>query len=212
MRRLLLLLYFFTRGREKKKSYENHEKSVRVPKKSQGSSRSKRRDSASLIISSEKIGNEHTSNPQVSLQRARNTVFYPLTRPFINARAHTHINVAHTSHGCNNTHKKKNWGRERRVFRMQFNNNSVSNPLSPTTGAGGGGEEICRDFLKVCFFVLPARKKLTECILLSQGACFRENCKYSHAHAEGLGAQLPQVRVSSFFLFFADAERDEQRT
>jgi hypothetical protein len=49
---------------------------------------------------------------------------------------------------------------------MQFNN-SVSNPLSPTTGAGGGGEEICRDFLKVCFFVLPARKKLTECILLS---------------------------------------------
>ena len=74
---------------------------------------------------------------------------------------------------------------------MQFNN-SLSNPLSPSTGAGGGGEEICRDFLK--------------------GACFRENCKYSHAHAEGLGAQLPQVRVSSFFLFFADAERDEQRT
>jgi hypothetical protein len=55
---------------------------------------------------------------------------------------------------------------------------------------------------KGLLFILPARKKLTECILLSQGACFRENCKYSHAHAEGLGAQLPQVCVSYEFFCF----------
>ena len=92
---------------------------------------------------------------------------------------------------------------------MQFNN-SLSNPLSPPTGAGGGGEEICRDFLKVYFIICYTSDdtaNLTERVLLfQQGACFRENCKYSHAHAEGLCAQLPQVSVSSFFLFFADAE------
>ena len=85
---------------------------------------------------------------------------------------------------------------------MQFNN-SLSNPFSPSTGAGGGGEEICRDFLKVCFFFCFTGETETDrtCSSFSQGACFRENCKYSHAHAEGLGAQLPQVSVSFFSVF-----------
>jgi hypothetical protein len=71
-----------------------------------------------------------------------------------------------------------------------------------------------RLFKGLLLFLLYQRDTETDrtCSSFSQGACFRENCKYSHAHAEGLGAQLPQVRVSSFFLFFADAERDEQRT
>ena len=74
---------------------------------------------------------------------------------------------------------------------MQFN--APSNPLlPPTPPPTSNGEEICRDFLKVYIMLYSLCRNIWP--FLQQGACFRENCKYSHAHAEGLCAQLPQVR------------------
>ena len=76
---------------------------------------------------------------------------------------------------------------------MQFNAGGSSNPLlPPTPPPTTNGEEICRDFLKVYTISYSLCRNIWP--FLQQGACFRENCKYSHAHAEGLCAQLPQVR------------------
>ena len=78
---------------------------------------------------------------------------------------------------------------------MQFNApGGSSNPLlPPTPPPTSNGEEICRDFLKVYTLCYIVCRNIWP--FLQQGACFRENCKYSHAHAEGLCAQLPQVRT-----------------
>jgi len=139
-------------------------KSEREEKKSTKKRRFKTRDSQTENYETpektKRNANTPHANPQEaplteSAKRGRYSLYPPVYK-----RARTRINTLHIHHAAAITTRiKKKIGEEREeFFRMQFN--SLSNPLvSPSTGAGGGGEEICRDFLKVCSFCFTGEKE-----------------------------------------------------